>query len=362
MIPDRESVDQAAAQWLAHHEQGLSPARKREFACWLEADERHARTFRDLQQSWSQLDRVRGSKGAPRLEAELEELSTLSAEAFDPYPVQRFARFRPQPWISGALAAGLAWGVAYFAWWRPLQTNAPHAETAATEIGIVRSMELPDGSIVRLNTNTAIEVLFTQTERRVRLGRGEAFFTIATNPARPFIVRAVGVDVRAVGTEFNVRLRAESVEVTVREGKVRVEDAENGETLLPPSGRSAGSAEASSPILRAGQRVVIPVTVAPKPTAISVAPVELEAVEIERSLAWQNRRLVFDSTPLQEIAAELNRYNRRPLVIADPELASRHFGGTFEANDPRTFLELLRTSYDVVTEERAGETVLRLRK
>jgi transmembrane sensor len=85
-------------------------------------------------------------------------------------------------------------------------------------------------------------------------------------------------------------------------------------------------------------------------------------VEIERSLAWQGQRLVFESAPLSTIIAEFNRYNRQQLVIADADLGARLFGGTFVATDPSTLVELLRTSYNVVTEERGEQMVLRLRR
>lgn len=361
MKPENQPVDQAAARWLARHEQGLSAAQEVEFARWLEADGRHVKSYRALEQSWSRLDRVRESRLSAQLEAELDDLPTPAVEASDLDRLRRAAHFRPQRWMCGALAAGLAWGVVYFAWWRPTQASAPYAETAATEVGVVRTVELPDGSIVRLNTNSALDVVFTAIERRVRLSRGEAFFTIARNSARPFIVSAAGVDIQAVGTEFNVRFHAEAIEVTVREGVVRVDDAANGESLLA---RSALALEVTGapPILAAGQRVVIPVAAMPKLSGMPVTPVAVAPLEIERSLAWQNRRLVFESAPLSSMVEEFNRYNRRRLVIADHELATRRFGGTFEANDPKTFIDLLRTSYDVVAEERAGETVLRLRR
>jgi transmembrane sensor len=108
--------------------------------------------------------------------------------------------------------------------------------------------------------------------------------------------------------------------------------------------------------------VLIPVVAAQKFAAVPAAPGPLAPVEIERSLAWQNGRLVFESAPLSAIVAEFNRYNRRSLVIADEELGAHRFGGTFVANDPETFVELLRASYDVVVEQRAGEIELRMRK
>jgi transmembrane sensor len=355
MSSDSQNIERTAADWLARGEAGLSANEQAQLAAWLEADVRHERSYRALQRSWLQLDELRGSEAAARIEAELDDVLGSKTQG---------GRVRVMPWLSGALAASVVWLVAYFAWWQPAQANAPFAETAATEIGAGRTLTLPDGSTIQLNTDTAVDVLYTKTERRVRLDRGEALFKIAPNRARPFIVRAAGVDVRAVGTEFNVRLRAAALEVIVREGKVRVDRGASGETLLAPSPAvpAAGPDTAASDVLAAGQRVTISVVAAAHPTVMPATPVPLAAVEIERSLAWQNGRLVFESAPLSAIIAEFNRYHRRQLVIVEEDLARHRFGGTFVANDPDTFVELLRASYDVAVEQRDGQIVLRRRK
>ncbi|MGH7947317.1 MAG: FecR family protein [Opitutaceae bacterium] len=349
-----KAIDEAASRWLSRHEAGLSSTQEAEFQHWLHCDIRHAGAYRSLERSWRRLDQVVHSRFAAKLEAELNILPPLPTDTLVPFSPRRRGFWRP--WISPALAASLALGIGYFAWWRPMQTVAPFAETAATPVGMIRKMDLPDGSIVRLNTDTAIEVIFTKTKRRIRLCRGEALFTIAKNASRPFVVNAAGVDVRALGTEFNVRLRSESVEVTVTEGEVRVDAASNDTSLLARS--TAGARPASKPTLSAGHRVVIPVAV-PQAIPRPVAPTVVPPVEIQRALAWQDRRLVFESAPLSEIVAEFNRYNRHQLVIADSELGTRQFGGTFDANDPKTMIELLRTTYGVLVEHRDGMTLLR---
>ncbi len=183
MKTDLKAIERAAAEWMARREAGLSTDDEQAFAHWRGADVRHARSYGQLERSWSRLEQLRGSAVAVRLEAELDEL------ALPPEPRAEFAashsRRRIAPaWLSGALAASLVWGLIYVAWWRPERVNRPHAETVATAVGVVRTMELPDGSVVRMNTDSAIEVLFTPGERRVRLGRGEVFFTVAKNPAR----------------------------------------------------------------------------------------------------------------------------------------------------------------------------------
>lgn len=351
-----KAIEQAAADWLVQREAGLSVKQEAALARWLAADERHAASFRALERTWGGLDALAGSALAPELEAELDrELTEAMAEP------RRIVRW--PWWIGGAVAAGLAICFAYFSWWRPLQASAPYAERAATVVGEVRSLLLPDGSTVRLNTDSAVEILFTAGERRVRLNRGEAFFQVAKNPARPFVVFAAGVDVRAVGTEFDVRLHSSALEVTVAEGRVRVDHGGSGESLLDHAATPDGATPTHhAPLLVAGERVMIPVEVAAKVLVKTATRMNVASVEIQRSLAWQEGRLVFESATLADMVTEFNRYNAKRLVIETPELGDRRFGGTFVARDTNTFLELLRETRDVVTDEQPDRVVLRLRK
>jgi transmembrane sensor len=221
-----------------------------------------------------------------------------------------------------------------------------------------------------------VEVQFSSSERRLRLTRGEAHFTVAKNRARPFTVNAGGVDVRAVGTVFNVRLRSAAVEVLVTEGKVMLGD-EPGERPHPTDAGSAsvreapphdGSADArrlsppslANRALAAGEKITIPLV--PDSSAVSApaASVVVPRVEIERTLAWQERRLEFVSAPLAEMVAEFNRYNRRKLVITDAVLAAQRFGGVFRPDDSAGFVRTLEVNFGVVAEQRADETILRL--
>jgi transmembrane sensor len=347
-----KEIDEAASRWLFLRQEGLTIEQEREFRRWLQSDHRHAETYHSQARAWRGLDELAGSPLARRLEAELDE--KFAPESGNNLDFSQRKRSHYVPGIATAVAACLLFVAGYFAWWRPMQSSAPFADTAATPVGVIRQLDLPDGSIVRLNTDSALEVVFTKIERRVRLTRGEAFFTIAKNPARPFIVNAAGVDIRAIGTAFNVRLHSESVEVLVTGGKVRVDDAQLGTSLLSQT----AAADADDPILHAGQRVRIPVVI-PKAIPPPMQPTAVPPMEIERALAWQYRRLVFERAALSDIAAEFNRYNDQKVTVPDPELAARQFGGNFEANDLKTLLELLRTTYGVEIEERGAEIVLR---
>lgn len=339
---DRE-IDQQAAEWFGRREAGLSPDEEREFQGWLGADERHAVHYRQFDETWDML-------------GELGEQKRAQAAAVPGTRRRRIlGRWR---WAAAALAAAAAVVVAFYSWPRAPLPPLP-VETAATDPGGFKVVQLPDGSVVHLNTNSFVAVRYGDRERRVTLERGEAHFTVAKNAERPFIVTAGAVSVHAVGTSFNVRLDPAAVEVLVTEGKVRVDDAAGGQSLLAQTAGAAGPAAPDSRLLTTGERVVIAVVASvPAPAApVTVAPEQIEA-----SLAWQTKMLDFDMTPLGDVVKEFNRYNTHQMIIDDPVLARRPFGGSFRADNYPVFVQLLERSFGVVAERSANTTVLRLRK
>jgi transmembrane sensor len=218
----------------------------------------------------------------------------------------------------------------------------------------MKKLELPDGSVIRLNSDTAVAVDLTAGKRRVDLERGEAHFTVATDPSRPFVASAGGVSVRAVGTAFNVALKPSSLEVLVTEGKVQVEEEAKNQFVLPNRTNNHS-------VLGAGQKVVLNLGSAAAPSPI-IAVVKLPASEVEKAMAWQIKLLEFDDTPLSAVIAEFNRYNQRQLVIADSALARRTFGGTFRSDNYEDLVVLLETRFGVVAERSGNNTKLRHRR
>lgn len=325
MSAERElsAIEERAADWMVRRDRGLTAAQERELARWLEDDARHAAVFDALAATW-----------------------TLMGEVT---PAVAVSRGRSWRWLPATLAAAAALAVGFAGWTQWTQQadaarSGAYALKAETEVGALRKVELPDGSVIQLNTDSAVDVRFEATERRVRLTRGEAHFTVAKNRTRPFIVSAAGVDVRVVGTVFNVRLRTESVDVLVTEGQVRV-----GSDSAPVSDA-----------LTAGQKVSI--ALGAPVSAPVVAPVAVAAPEIKQVLAWQEHRLDFDATPLVEIVAEINRYNRHKLAIADARLNDQRFGGSFPAGDYETFVRMLEENFGVVAERGSNVTRLRLKR
>jgi len=336
---------------LVLHDHGLSAVQERELEQWLAADSRHATTHAELKHTWGLFDDV----PVDRL----------------PIPPRRGRKF-PR-WIPATLAMAAAMTVIFVSLERtPWSLGQTTIRSAVTPVGGFKKLNLPDGSVVQLNTASAVEVMFSEKERRVHLTRGEAHFVVAKDVQRPFIVRLGQVDIQAVGTVFNVRCRADAVEVLVTEGKVRVNDAVSGKSLLAvePVTREVGASlsrtvkdqtslaveAAKVPLLGAGQRATIPILRQAVPVA-KVIPVSLD--EAARELAWQSRHLEFSGEPLSKVVAEFNRYNRRQLVVVDERLAAQRFGGKFPANDTESLVHLLEMNYGVVAERREHETRLR---
>ncbi|MBC7369209.1 MAG: FecR domain-containing protein [Undibacterium sp.] len=335
-MPSPEVIEAAAAAWLSLRDRGLSAAETAEFVRWLQQDPQHAAVFAELDSVWKNFDRL-GAVAAP---------TTAAADADALAPRPRVRRPPALAWGAAALAAAALVTLAL------VTTRAPR-HTAETAVGAFEKFDLPDGSVAQLNTDSAIDTDFTPTERRVRIVRGEVFFTVTKNPARPFIVTAGAVAVRAVGTAFNVRRRDTAVEVLVTEGRVRVDDSHLGQSLLP-----APAASAEAPLLIAGERALVAERAAGSaPELATVAKVDPSA--IQRALAWQERRLEFDATPLAEVIAEFNRYNRRRLVIADPALTGKRFSGTFRADSVEPFVRLLEEDFRVTAVRGENEIVLR---
>lgn len=346
---ESDRIADIAATWLAERQEGLTSVRAREFERWCLADPRHAAAV-------VRLEEVGGI---------LEEMPVVRAEL---QPVLRFPDTRTvvpratrrTPWLR--VVAGLAAIVCLSAvgWWQ-WPREIPEAENYTTSAGGFERVVLSDGSVLELNANTTVRVEYGGNERRVDLVGGEAHFTVAHEAARPFIVGAGGVSVRAVGTAFNVRLATAGVEVLVTVGRVTVArpiaSASSSDRLPrivhPPATVSE---------LGANERLVIPNFAMPSAQpGLALPVVERISPEMVRAaLAWQERRLVFADTPLREVAEQFNRRNRLQLVIADPALDERRVAGTFAADNAEGFVRLLEGSRTIVVERR-GEFEILLR-
>lgn len=366
-----ESVAEAAARWLARKDRGFTATEAREFAHWRSANPLHDTAFEQIDQVWRDCDLA---KADPELAAMARQLDESTRE-----------RLHPQRnwWKWGIALAAAAAAIAFLLVpLAKLQDNTGEpgvrsatvaADTSPAAYRIIpdraRHIALADGSVVDLFDDSEVEVRFEASVRNVRMIRGEAFFTVAHDRSRPFIVTAGMAAVRAVGTAFSVRMDSKTVTVLVTEGKVNVNDGMKGHSLplqLLPA--DAGTAVrdrtdedfAAESLVSAGQRVIVHVDPA---DGGAVAQAKLESVgpaEMEQSLAWKSEWFVFKRTPLGEAIKAFNQRGAPKLVLGDPSLSSRLLGGTFRSDNVEGFVRLLEQSVDVQAERQPNnEIVLR---
>jgi len=330
-----DRVMQLAGAWLARQDRGLTAAESAEFRIWIQADASHAAAVAQLERTMSTFERLR--------ELEPHTAEKPDCDAFAP-PSRASRR-----WLTVA-SLGVAAAIATMVWSGRTGSTPATWHYATAESGFEHAT-LVDGSRVKLNANTSVDIEFTARERRVHLSRGEAHFEVAKDSVRPFVVRANRVSVSAVGTAFNVRLATAGVEVLVTEGKVRVEPAQASGTT-----RASEGAAPEIPLLTAGHKVVVPAAILTESPEIAAISPE----EMHRALAWHTRVVEFRKTPLKEIVAEFNRLNLQQIVIADADLETLRVGGSFRTDQPEAFVRLLENSFGVAA-ERSGD-VLTLRK
>jgi len=342
----RHIIETTAGRWLARCDRGLTPAEQDEFLQWRQADPRHAAAFARQAAALGRLMQL--GEWQPMLAAE------PNPDIFAPTrPVRaRFGR------VTGVAAAAAVIVLGLFAGrWLP-RPPPPTPPPVASYLRVNERQVLADGSIVELKDGSRIDVRYTPALRRVTLTGGEAHFTVARDPDRPFVVDANGIAVRAVGTAFNVRVDANEVEVLVTEGRVQIAPEDSAAAAMTAGARIVTSPTPAK-LVAAGQRMVVPrVTNAPEPAVHAASPDEINA-----TLGWQKPRLQFNDTPLAEAVAEFNRHGAggpvRRIVLGEPELGALKIGGTFRVDNVDGFVRLLEYTFELRTAERAtGEIVL----
>jgi transmembrane sensor len=306
MTPNNPTIDGEAARWAVRLSSGaLAASEQAALDAWLAADIRHRGALVRAQAVWLDLDRV----------AALAPESPREREPNSPPPDSQWTR---RSLLAAGLTAAALTGTAG-GWWLWRQRG----EVYESAVGEVRRVTLSDGSSLIMNTATRAVVRFDDARREVELVHGEGLFEVAKDPTRPFIVRAGGVSVRAVGTVFSVRAVDRDVDVTVTEGVVEVADT-----------AQVGSA---SQRVAADERAVVS-----EEQGIQVQRVARR--DAERHLAWRDGMLAFDGEPLIEAVNEINRHNTRQITIDDPALAARPVVGLFRASDTAGFARTVATA------------------
>lgn len=305
---DSDKRRQEASAWFSRlNQRRVSTADVHAFAAWR-------RTPANAE-AYARVERLWESSGGLAADPDVQQMIEMAAR-----PKKTRGRQRPLGYLAAA-GAGAALVICAVVGWNALQPP-----TYGTEIGERRTIALADGSSVTLDTASRIQVRLSRDRRAIELIEGQALFDVAADASRPFVVSAGGVEVRALGTRFDVRRMNGGARVILAEGRVAVTKAdapEGGWTLSP------------------GQQVLTTRT-APR----------VEPVDVATATSWTTGRLIFDHTPLREAIAEMNRYSSVKVELASPGLAQTPVSGAFNAGDMDGFTAALSDLYPVtVTRE-----------
>lgn len=313
------SMDEAMTWLMRIRDGSLSERDLADWTIWYESDERHKRSFDEMQKFWlGSGSLAAGAAGAARIQSLLAEGSNRA-----PTPAARRAGGRLLVPLALAASAALLVFVVHV-----LAPSLPSpAPSAAAHPPLVRETLLPDGSKVELAPRSVLQVRYTPTERRVVLRTGEAYFSVIHDPARPFTLSVNGLLIRDVGTAFNIRDADGRTVVTVIKGAIDV-----------VSGSSApGAGKAAALRITAGEQA---------DWDRATQPV-LAKADVARALSWREGRLEYVAQPLSSVIADVNRYARRPVIIGDQAAGAILFTGTVFTRTADDWVQSLPNEFPV---------------
>jgi transmembrane sensor len=306
---DRSRALDEASRWFTELKRpSITSQALQEFREWRR-DAANAAAFAQIERTWEEAGALRDR---PSIRAATDAvLAARPCKSAHSVPSYRFA-----PLAVGFAAFAIVLGGG------AIIANELLYPTYSTEVGGQRLQVLSDGSRVRLNTDSKIQVRYRGAERRITLVRGEGFFDVAHDAARPFFVEANGTEVRALGTKFNVRRDDSAVQVTLVEGRVQVrkDDQPTAATLIPNQTLTVNAA------------------------GISAA----RSVNAVQAAGWTSGRLTFQGLPLRAAIQEVNRYSAQKIVLTAADgLANEPVSGQFEPGDTATFLAAVEEVLDL---------------
>jgi transmembrane sensor len=319
----RASIAEEAAEWFVANRGGLTDSVQRAtFGEWLKTSPLHVEEYLGValvSQDLRQAANLGVSVEELVAEARMSDQTNVRPIATD---TTRFVRQSAGTRWRFAAAAMLVAAALTFLWW-----NGDRASEVryATRHGEQLTQRLPDNSVLRLNTDTAVTVRYSRAQRQIEVSRGQVLFEVAHDAGRPFRVVAGPAEVVDVGTRFDVYLQHDSTLVTVLEGEVTVGLA---------MGAQGASAAGHTVAVHAGEQIRV---------SDGTLPSQATPADTQRSTAWLRRQIIFEQEPLETVAAEFNRYSATPIEIETPSLRALAISGTFSADDTESFVAFLKS-------------------
>lgn len=352
----QDRTDHEAADWVVRwedREHSPTPREQSRWFGWLRRSPRNLRSYLDIADLY---ERLGGMDPAGRIDVDewmaerRAPVLSIAKSAAPPTRHHRPGARISRRWWQGMAAASLA-GIAAIAF-RGLGAFGP--PSYQTEVGQQSITRLEDGSIMNLNTRSRAKVRFSGKQRVVEL-EGEALFTVARDPSRPFWVLTPEAAIRAIGTTFNVHEQSGETRVAVVEGAVQVVPGNDGRDRAklgaPPLQKTAKRQDDGSLVLRAGETGRVS----------SGRTAKLATLDVETEIVWRKQKLIFEDAPLAAVAAEFNRYNDRQFRIEGATAQTRRLSGTFDAMHPQSLLLYLQKDDAVTVEPVGNDFVVRAR-
>ncbi len=323
---DLERIDSQAIEWLWKIERGATPHEQAALLDWLAENPLHSERFTHNKAYWKRVYRL--SEWRPQ-------------DSLKPNPdlLAPHANFR---YRKPAIFAGAATAIAALLLVVILSGRIPAGPVPADQKIVEKMIDenrriLPDGSMVKTSNGSVLDITYTDTERRIFIEKGKAFFNVAKNDDWPFIVESEGFKCVALGTAFNLNVDSANIELLVTSGRVKVEKS----TKTPDRIKSN---KTESSVLHANQYLNIIKEAAYVSTwAIN----DLNKNEVRDKLYWQHRFMTVVSESLKEIVRELNLINNVQIMISDPGLESIEISGNFYSDNVDSFIRLLNAGFNI---------------
>ena len=314
--PTAKPIREQAASWLLRaNSPEWNAESQQQLDAWLTDSEFHRASYWRLEAAW----------------AEASRLAALRPPDRSDWPLRRL--FNPGAWK--VVAAAMLFAVAGAAIYQIYST--PDVREYATPVGGHRTLTLPDGTVIELNTDTIIRIANDLSKPKVWLTKGEAYFQIVHNPRRSFVVIAGDHKVTDLGTKFVIHRTEKGIEVALLEGRAQLDsigkDTPQRSTELTPGEIATATSDSMS---------------------VTKKPVQ----SLSNELSWRKGLLVFDGTTLADAVADFNRYNVEKIVIRDPSVMQLRVNGTFPVHARQEFVDVAQTVFGLRIKAQGGNTLI----
>lgn len=335
----KQTIQEHASLWISRMDRGLTTDEQKSLSIWLNESDAHKDALFNLAKLWDDL-------------SVLNELSDL-------FPLE--TKTKSKRFVPIAMAASFAAIMLSSASLMFTDISLPFINSASkiaqvkhyqTKIGEQVSFSLPDGTSIRLNTNSQVKVAFTDNHRQISLLKGEARFDVAKDKNRPFTVSVDDKSFTALGTIFNVQKNGiDDLELVVTEGKVLISDTNSITQRLDnivSSFKTLEHNKLAGSVVNSGEKSVVT-----QNTKIS----KISLDQIQKELSWQQGMLIFDATPLNTALDEISRYNDIQFEIIDTDLSELKVSGYFKSGDIDSLLQSLSDNFDIHFQKSSNKTI-----